>query len=118
MRGGDFVEENGVWRTIGGRRVFIKEGQSLSEAMKESGKFSKNKNEKEIIDEDKIIKKDIDKTMEEIDELINEKSKIWDKNLNEWNKYTETETETDPNRIFYAEEHRQWLKKNFLNMIN
>lgn len=29
----------GVWRTIGGRRVFIKNGQSLSDAMKESGKF-------------------------------------------------------------------------------
>ena len=33
--------ENGVWRTIGGRRVFIKTGQSLSDAMKESGKFKK-----------------------------------------------------------------------------
>lgn len=31
----------GVWRTIGGRRVFIKTGQSLSSAMKESGKFNK-----------------------------------------------------------------------------
>lgn len=29
----------GVWRTIGGRRVFIKHGQSLINAMKESGKF-------------------------------------------------------------------------------
>lgn len=29
----------GVWRTIGGRRVFIKTGQSLSQAMKASGKF-------------------------------------------------------------------------------
>ena len=41
MRGGDFVEENGVWRTVGGRRIFIKEGQDLASAMKESGKFSK-----------------------------------------------------------------------------
>lgn len=32
----------GVWRTIGGRRVFIKDGQSLSEAMRESGKFDIN----------------------------------------------------------------------------
>ena len=32
-------EQGGVWRTIGGRRVFIKDGQSLSEAMIESGKF-------------------------------------------------------------------------------
>lgn len=32
-------ELDGVWRTIGGRRVFIRNGQSLSDAMKESGKF-------------------------------------------------------------------------------
>ena len=36
------MEENGVWRTVGGRRIFIKEGQDLATAMKESGKFSKN----------------------------------------------------------------------------
>lgn len=29
----------GVWRTVGGRRIFIKDGQDLSSAMKESGKF-------------------------------------------------------------------------------
>lgn len=32
----------GVWRTIGGRKVFIKTGQNLADAMKESGKFKKN----------------------------------------------------------------------------
>lgn len=31
----------GVWRTIAGRRVFIKDGQSLESAMKESGKFKR-----------------------------------------------------------------------------
>ena len=31
--------ENGVWKTISGRRIFIKKGQSLSDAMKSSGKF-------------------------------------------------------------------------------
>lgn len=36
------MEENGVWRTVGGRRIFIKDGQDLVSAMKESGKFSKN----------------------------------------------------------------------------
>lgn len=35
----NFNDEDGVWRTVGGRRVFIKNGQSLSEAMIESGKF-------------------------------------------------------------------------------
>lgn len=29
----------GVWRTVGGRRIFIKDGQELATAMKESGKF-------------------------------------------------------------------------------
>lgn len=33
------AEEKGVWRTVSGRRIFIAEGQSLSEAMAKSGKF-------------------------------------------------------------------------------
>ena len=40
--------ENGVWRTVGGRRIFIKDGESLSSAMKKSGKFGKKKREDEI----------------------------------------------------------------------
>lgn len=40
-----FNEEDGVWRTIGGRRVFIRNGQSLSEAMIESGKFKNLRSE-------------------------------------------------------------------------
>ena len=34
----------GVWRTIGGRRVFIKNGQDLASAMIESGKFKNLRN--------------------------------------------------------------------------
>lgn len=33
------AEENGVWRTIRGRRVFIRDGEDLGSAMKRSGKF-------------------------------------------------------------------------------
>ena len=40
--------ENGVWRTIGGRRIFIKDGEDLETAMKKSGKFDKNKIESKI----------------------------------------------------------------------
>ena len=47
-----YEDEDGVWRTIGGRRVFIKTGQSLEEAMKESGKFNTTKTKKE---EDKYM---------------------------------------------------------------
>lgn len=43
------MEEKGVWRTVGGRRIFIKEGQSLSDAMKESGKFNSKETIKEGI---------------------------------------------------------------------
>lgn len=35
----------GVWRTVGGRRIFIKDGEDLATAMKNSGKFG-NKKEK------------------------------------------------------------------------
>ena len=34
-------EEKGVWRTIRGRRVFIREGESLGSAMARSGKFKR-----------------------------------------------------------------------------
>ena len=58
----DYDDVNGVWRTIGGRRVFIKDGQSLAEAMVQSGKFknlrSTYKKEKE---------KELDHTKKETD---------------------------------------------------
>lgn len=37
-----FNGKTGVWRTVGGRRIFIATGQSLEEAMKASGKFGKS----------------------------------------------------------------------------
>ncbi len=78
--------EDGVWRTIGGRRVFIKTGQSLSDAMKESGKFKKSEkiektpgqktmdlikenNIKTFADEIKMTKDDLKK---ELDSLYKE----------------------------------------------
>lgn len=60
------MTEKGVWRTVRGRRVFIKEGQSLTDAMRESGKFtninneidvSKYKNFNEFIKDKEMIKK-------------------------------------------------------------
>ena len=40
------ADENGVWRTISGRRVFIRDGQSLTDAMRESGKFDSSSDKK------------------------------------------------------------------------
>ena len=36
-------DEDGVWRTVGGRRIFIRNGESLTDAMRKSGKFKKFK---------------------------------------------------------------------------
>ena len=49
--------EEGVWRTIKGRKVFIKKGQNLSDAMRESGKFENSPLAKyrTAIDEDKDL---------------------------------------------------------------
>lgn len=34
-----YDDEKGVWRTIGGKHIFIRNGQDLDDAMRESGKF-------------------------------------------------------------------------------
>jgi hypothetical protein len=36
-----FDDSDGVWRTVGGKKIFIRNGQDLASAMKESGKFSR-----------------------------------------------------------------------------
>lgn len=79
----------GVWRTVGGRRIFIKDGQDLASAMKESGKFNTktrikdgiNKTLKEMKDEElqelknKTKNDEVKKTVEdEINKRNNEKS--------------------------------------------
>lgn len=66
--------EEGVWRTIGGRRIFIKEGQDLETAMKESGKFSDKQIEKQNKIEEKTteLSENLDKLeYEQLNELFN-----------------------------------------------
>ena len=67
MKGCDYMED-GVWRTIAGRRVFIKKGQSLTEAMRESGKFKEGKKEdtfeSETFSELKEYMENVDKELE------------------------------------------------------
>ena len=40
----------GIWRTVGGRRIFIKDGEDLETAMKNSGKFGNKKEENNNIE--------------------------------------------------------------------
>ena len=59
-----FDEEDGVWRTVGGRRIFIRDGEDLETAMKKSGKF---KNVKSISKDGK--EEEIKKLQEEYDSI-------------------------------------------------
>ena len=60
-----FNEGDGVWRTVGGKRIFIADGEDLKTAMKNSGKF------------DNILKnKDKLNTMEKMDAVKNELTKL------------------------------------------
>lgn len=80
-----FNEEDGIWRTIGGRRVFIKNGQSLSDAMKESGKFKTGKKEEvkdhtfEMDEEDKKKYEEVGKKIDDLTKEIDEEKSKGDK---------------------------------------
>lgn len=45
------IEEAGIWRKVGGQRIFIKEGEDLSTAMKNSGSFKKDKPFRDVTNE-------------------------------------------------------------------
>ena len=57
----------GVWRTVGGRRIFIKNGEDLGSAMKNSGKFKGKKESKKELTENERKKKieELEKKKEE-----------------------------------------------------
>jgi hypothetical protein len=67
-----YGENDGVWRTVAGRRVFIRNGQSLEDAMNSSGKFEdikrkikeKKKDKKTRLDNEDKYQKSIEKGKE------------------------------------------------------
>lgn len=79
--------EDGVWRTVGGRRIFIKEGQSLSDAMKNSGKYN-NKDIKERIKKqfDKIKDTNDLEKYKKIKDLERETKQLQDESNLAWEK--------------------------------
>lgn len=72
----------GVWRTVGGRRIFIKDGQDLASAMKESGKFGK-KEIKEKENNNKLIDGNTEKFSKRIMNQSRESAIVFDDNGNE-----------------------------------
>lgn len=65
------ADEGGVWRTISGRRVFIKDGQSLTDAMRESRKFANESTSGTgHIDENDLYEALEDLPEDEVEELV------------------------------------------------
>lgn len=72
-----FDDGDGVWRTVGGKHIFIRTGQSLSDAMRESGKFKSSSKKPKIGDErdkkfNNYLNKYKDKTEGELRRIIHE----------------------------------------------
>lgn len=65
---------NGVWRTVGGRRIFIRTGQGLSDAMKESGKFGSSKKTERA--NAKLKKEEPNEKYEQVDSYATYKDKF------------------------------------------
>jgi hypothetical protein len=82
MKGCDYVED-GVWRTVRGRRIFIKDGQSLTEAMRDSGKFENDKKDDDNIKNDDTFKSNSlsDGKAKEALKKISQKYKIDNENI-------------------------------------
>lgn len=71
----------GVWRTVGGRRIFIKDGEDLVTAMKNSGKFGNKEEEiKNITFGNSDLKEKLTKDDEEILNYYVERAGAYDIN--------------------------------------
>jgi len=72
----EFNGKQGVWRTVGGRRIFIPDGDDLTTAMKNSGKF-KNMFGKDISDQltknnKNVFTNSVEETKQEVQKYIND----------------------------------------------
>lgn len=87
----DFAEASGVWRTVGGRRIFIKDGDNLETAMKKSGKFKYRTNFRTLPNK---VKAETMKVERNASNEINEfkKEEVNEKDIRERSGLTEQET--------------------------
>lgn len=72
----------GVWRTVGGRRIFIKDGEDLETAMKRSGKFKFS--QKGLTEEAKKKLKELEKD----EKFKKEFNDLLEKSVEKENKYS------------------------------
>ena len=76
-----YSDDEIIWRTIGGKRIPIRVGQSLSQAMKASGKF--NTKSKKTEEEKQKMFNDTMNKRESIIKKLDEETK----DLSEYDKY-------------------------------
>lgn len=102
-------EENGVWRTVGGRRIFIKEGEDLKSAMDRSGKFKGlTKEGMKVVAENG---EEFRKAKKETDELIKQQEqKLKKQRLEKQLKDAENKWLEDYNNSNWNDEN--WKKEN------
>lgn len=93
----------GVWRTVGGRRIFIKDGEDLETAMKKSGKFQK------------MVNRDI-KMLSKLDDDENEFEKLENA---QWKKFLEETDDTDIKELYKERDNYNSQKaKNIVEEYN
>ena len=92
MKTGEIMDDiGGVWRTIGGRRIFIKDGQNLATAMKESGKFN---NDNKKIKQQYKTKQEVNKKIKELNKKIYSREQFDEEEYNKLKKEVEELKET------------------------
>lgn len=103
----------GVWRTVGGRRIFIKDGEDLQTAMKNSGKFKTEKQkrvEKLKKENEELYKKynKFDKINE--DEEVKKAYEKWKQNADEANKLQSQYRDYEARKWEYDKEQPEAVK--------
>lgn len=98
------AEEKGVWRTIRGRRVFIRSGEDLESAMKRSGKFGTKFSPEETENLRKAGREARAREIDKVNKMSKEDylkiSKDWDEQL-----------QRNPNSEFFKSQRDAWLQK-------
>ena len=107
-----FEDDQGVWRTIGGRKVFIREGQSVSDAMKQSGKFKSKTKAKSDDDKRNKFNETMNRRQEVIERLDEET-----KDLDDYDRYNLAVSKLEQVENMQPVERQYWagIKQRYAN---
>lgn len=87
----------GVWRTVGGRRIFIKDGEDLETAMKNSGKFNKKRTKEEMAEESVLLRKQKEEIEKKLYKEKNLSQEEYEKLKNKLKEISKQKKELDKN---------------------